>query len=110
MRMYSVLLSKIIPPDTSHYYMRRASITKKLTKIEQSKLTILHSGAGYGKTSALAQFVADKEQHLFSWYQVTKEDDDVLPFFRNLFYSIQKVAPILVNPSRAGITFRCSQK
>lgn len=91
--MYSVLLSKIIPPDTSQYYMRRATITKKLSKIEQAKLTILHSGAGFGKTSALAQFVSDNDRHLFSWYQVTEEDDGVLPFFRNLFYSIQHVAP-----------------
>src|SRR5690606_6764083 len=42
---------------------------------------------------ALAQFVSDNDRHLFSWYQVTEEDDGVLPFFRNLFYSIQHVAP-----------------
>ena len=63
---------------------------KKLSKISQAKLTVLQSGAGYGKTSALTQLTSDKNL-LFSWYQVAEEDDDILPFMRHLFYSIQRV-------------------
>ncbi|SOC37591.1 BTAD domain-containing putative transcriptional regulator [Ureibacillus acetophenoni] len=88
--MQNVLLSKIIPPDTSNHFMRRVGLAKKLSKISQAKLTILQSGAGYGKTSALTQITSDQNL-LFSWYQVSDEDDDILPFMRHLFYSIQRV-------------------
>ncbi|MDN4493822.1 BTAD domain-containing putative transcriptional regulator [Ureibacillus aquaedulcis] len=90
--MQNILMSKLIPPDPSIYYLRRRNLLKKLSKSETMKLTIVHSGAGFGKTSALAQLMADSE-HLFSWYQVTEEDDDTLPFFRHLFYSIQRIYP-----------------
>ncbi|MFC7685083.1 BTAD domain-containing putative transcriptional regulator [Ureibacillus sp. GCM10028918] len=90
--MQNILLSKLIPPDPSIYYLRRSKLLKKLSKSETMRLTIVHSGAGFGKTSALAQLMADS-QHLFSWYQVTEEDDDTLPFFRHLFYSIQRIHP-----------------
>ncbi|MFY3792906.1 BTAD domain-containing putative transcriptional regulator [Ureibacillus sp. MALMAid1270] len=88
--MHNVLMSKIIPPDISNHFMRRANLAKKLSKISQAKLTILQSGAGYGKTSALTQLTSDQNL-LFSWYQVSEEDDDILPFMRHLFYSIKRV-------------------
>ncbi|WP_168193824.1 BTAD domain-containing putative transcriptional regulator [Lysinibacillus sp. SGAir0095] len=90
--MQNILMSKLIPPDPSIYYLRRSKLLKKLSKSETVRLTIVHSGAGFGKTSALAQLMADSE-HMFSWYQVTDEDDDTLPFFRHLFYSIQRIHP-----------------
>lgn len=89
-KVQNVLMSKIIPPDISNHFMRRANLAKKLSKISQAKLTILQSGAGYGKTSALTQLTSDQKL-LFSWYQVSEEDDDILPFMRHLFYSIQRV-------------------
>ena len=91
-KLQNILMSKLIPPDPSIYYLRRSKLLKKLSKSETVRLTIVHSGAGFGKTSALAQLMADSE-HLFSWYQVTEEDDDTLPFFRHLFYSIQRIYP-----------------
>lgn len=89
--MQNVLLSKIIPPDTSNHIMSRANLAKKLSKVSQAKLTVLQSGAGYGKTSVLTQLTSDQNL-LFSWYQVTDEDDDILPFMRHLFYSIRRVS------------------
>ncbi|MBK3495030.1 transcriptional regulator [Viridibacillus sp. YIM B01967] len=88
----NILLSKLIPPEPAIHYMRRAKVMKKLARSHQTKLTILHGGAGYGKSSALAQFLAD-QSNAFSWYQVTEDDDDVLPFLRHLFYSVRNVYP-----------------
>lgn len=90
--MQNVLISKLIPPNPSMNYIRRSRLLKKLSQSAHSKLTIVHSGAGFGKTSALAQLMAD-QKHDYSWYQVTEEDDDILPFLRHLFYSIQYVYP-----------------
>lgn len=88
----NILMSKLIPPDPPIYYMRRSKLSKKLSSSMHAKLTVVHSGAGYGKTSALAQLMAD-QKFPFSWYQVTEEDDDLLPFLRHLFFSIQRVCP-----------------
>lgn len=88
----NILLSKLIPPEPAAHYMRRARVMKKLSNSHNAKLTILHSGAGFGKSSALAQFLAD-QSIAYSWYQVTADDDDILPFLRHLFYSVRRVIP-----------------
>ncbi|MFC4411229.1 BTAD domain-containing putative transcriptional regulator [Chungangia koreensis] len=92
MEQTTILLSKLIPPVPSSSFMRRPSLNKLLKKSSDAKLTLLHSGAGYGKSSSLAQYFLDSRL-LYSWYTVTAEDDDVLPFLRHLQLSIQRVLP-----------------
>lgn len=92
MEQPTIIMSKLTPPLASSFYMRRSSLIKKLKTKDHQKLTLLHSGAGFGKSSALAQYYADSKE-LFSWYTVTEEDDDILPFLRHLIQSIQKVIP-----------------
>lgn len=88
----TVILSKLSAPIPSSTYMRRSSLMKKLKTNTHKKLTLLHSGAGYGKSSALAQYFADS-RGLYSWYSITEEDDGILPFLRHLISSIQKTVP-----------------
>lgn len=88
----TIILSKLSAPVPSSTYMRRASLMKKLKTNTHKKLTLLHSGAGYGKSSALAQYFADS-RGLYSWYSITEEDDGILPFLRHLINSIQRVVP-----------------
>ena len=88
----TIIMSKLTPPIPSSYYMRRSSLIKKLKSNVDKKLSLLHSGAGFGKSSALAQYFTDSKE-LFSWYTITEEDDDILPFLRHLVQSIQKVIP-----------------
>ena len=85
-----ILYSKIMAPNPAPQYMRKSSIMKKLKKCRISTLTLLHSGPGFGKTSSLAQFFTD-EGIPFSWYQVTENDDGILPFLRYLYESIKAV-------------------
>ncbi|MFJ7953168.1 BTAD domain-containing putative transcriptional regulator [Lysinibacillus sp. NPDC096418] len=65
---------------------------KKLKKSLDHTCTFIHSGAGYGKTTLLAQFL-HSENIPFSWYTVTEEDDNILPFIRYVTHSIQRVIP-----------------
>jgi len=88
----TIILSKLSAPIPSSTYMRRSSLMKKLKSNTHKKLTLLHSGAGYGKSSALAQYFADSRS-LYSWYSITEEDDGILPFLRHLISSIQKTVP-----------------
>ncbi|MFF5995498.1 BTAD domain-containing putative transcriptional regulator [Lysinibacillus sp. KU-BSD001] len=85
-----ILYSKIVAPNPAAHYMRKSSIMKKLKKSKIFTLTLLHSGPGYGKSSSLAQYFAD-ENILFSWYQVTENDDSILPFLKYLYESIKTV-------------------
>lgn len=65
---------------------------KKLKHSLDHTCTFIHSGAGYGKTTLLAQFL-HSETIPFSWYTVTEEDDNILPFVRYMIHSIQRVIP-----------------
>jgi len=87
-----VLQSKLIPPIPPSTYMRRSSFIKKIKTSERVKLTILHSGAGFGKSSGLSSYFKDTRS-IHSWYSVTEEDDDILPFITHLRHSIQRTIP-----------------
>lgn len=88
-----IIQSKCIPPSPSNHCIRRASLMKKLKKGLGHTCTFIHSGAGYGKTTILAQFL-HAESSKFSWYSVSEEDDNILPFLRHLFYSIRRIIPL----------------
>ena len=88
----TIIISKLTPPITSSFYMRRSSLIKKFRSNEGRKLTLIHSGAGFGKSSALAQYYSDSNE-LFSWYTISEEDDDILPFLRHLLHSIRRIVP-----------------
>lgn len=87
-----LLKSKLVPPVTSQIYMRRASLTRTFKQIVSKKCTLITGGAGYGKSSAIAQYIADSRINC-SWYTVSTEDDDLVPFLRYLIGSIQRVVP-----------------
>ena len=87
-----VLQSKIIPPIPTVTYMRRSSFIKKMKTSEHIKLTVLHSGAGFGKSSGLSSYFKDART-LYSWYTVSEEDDDILPFITYLKASIKRILP-----------------
>lgn len=87
-----IFLSKLIPPTPTNYYLRRANLMKKLSDWQQAKCTILHSSAGYGKTSLISQFIEDNEL-CCAWYQITPDDDTIFPFLRHFIYSIQQQFP-----------------
>ncbi|MER2171007.1 MAG: BTAD domain-containing putative transcriptional regulator [Psychrobacillus psychrodurans] len=92
MEQPTILISKLTPPIPSYNYMRRSSLIKKLKSKADKKVCLLHSGAGFGKSSALAQYFQDTKE-AFSWYSISEEDDNILPFLRYLVHSIRRVIP-----------------
>lgn len=87
-----VIQSKLQIPVVKDEYIRRATLTKKMKKIPEFPLTILHSGAGYGKSTALALYMRDEKIN-GCWYTITKMDDDILPFLVYLTQAIRRVSP-----------------
>jgi DNA-binding SARP family transcriptional activator len=90
--MLPIIQSKLQIPVVKDEYIRRLMLTKKLKKIPEYPLTIVHSGAGYGKSTALALFMRD-EKIAGCWYSVSSMDDDILPFLAYLIQAIRKIVP-----------------
>lgn len=74
-----IIQSKCMAPNPSTHCISRATLMRTLKKSHHHTCTFLHSGAGYGKTTILTQFLAT-ESSTFSWYSISDEDDNLLPF------------------------------
>src|SRR5690625_845502 len=92
MEKLRIINSKLIPPIPSATYMRRSSFVKKMNEATGYRLTISHSGPGFGKSMGVAQFFKDVNLS-YSWYTITEEDDDIIPFVSYLKDSIRRVVP-----------------
>jgi LuxR family transcriptional regulator, maltose regulon positive regulatory protein len=88
----TILLTKITPPDVKEHILRRPSLMKKMKAVSNYPLTIIHSGPGYGKTTALSTVVKDQNL-LFSWYSISTNDDDIIPFLSYITSAIRKQHP-----------------
>jgi LuxR family transcriptional regulator, maltose regulon positive regulatory protein len=87
-----IIETKFVPPVVKHSYIRRPSLMKKMRAVTEYKLVIVHSGAGYGKSTAISQFLQDVNIN-YCWYSITQNDDGLVPFVTNIVYAIQKQIP-----------------
>lgn len=87
-----IIQSKLSIPVVKDDFIRRAQLTRKLQKIPAYSLTLLHSGAGFGKSTALALFLRD-ERLPGCWYSISSLDDDILTFLSYLIQTIRQEAP-----------------
>ncbi|MEH7414418.1 BTAD domain-containing putative transcriptional regulator [Neobacillus drentensis] len=87
-----IIQSKLRIPVVKDDFIRRAQLTRKLKTILEFPLTLLHSGAGFGKSTALALFLRD-EKHQGCWYSISSMDDDILTFLSYLIQTIQQAVP-----------------
>jgi LuxR family transcriptional regulator, maltose regulon positive regulatory protein len=89
-----VLQTKINPPRKSTRTLSRLRVLEALNEAINHRLTVLQAGAGYGKSTALAELT---ELHQpVAWYQVTEDDNDALVFLLHLFHATQRCLPALV--------------
>jgi ATP/maltotriose-dependent transcriptional regulator MalT len=56
--MQDILISKITIPSLSAESIRRETLYRKLKKISAYTLSVFTAGAGYGKTTALIQYLS----------------------------------------------------
>ena len=86
-----VLRTKIIPPPRNARTLSRPRVMAFLRESLDYRLTILQAGAGYGKSTALAELAS--EIHPLIWYQVHEEDSDPLVFLLHLFHATREALP-----------------
>ncbi|MDM5330591.1 BTAD domain-containing putative transcriptional regulator [Neobacillus sp. CF12] len=87
-----IIQTKLRIPVVKDEFIRRAQLTKKLKKIPSYPLTIVHSGAGFGKSTALALFMRD-ERIPGCWYSISSMDDDILPFLSYIIHCVRGFVP-----------------
>jgi ATP/maltotriose-dependent transcriptional regulator MalT/DNA-binding SARP family transcriptional activator len=72
---------KLTPPAVSPANIARPALEARLDESFGRRLTAVVAGPGFGKSTALAAWVADVE---FAWYTVTREDDAPATLARGL--------------------------
>ncbi|MCM3765987.1 BTAD domain-containing putative transcriptional regulator [Neobacillus niacini] len=87
-----IIGTKLRIPTVKDDFIRRAKLTRKMKTIPNYPLTVIHAGAGYGKSTAMALFMND-EKILGCWYSISSMDDDILPFLAHIIHAIRKIVP-----------------
>ncbi len=86
-----ILRTKLIPPPLNARTLLRPRVTALLKESLEYRLTILQAGAGYGKSTALAELAGEVTPLI--WYQVSEEDNDPLVFLLHLCHAAAQVLP-----------------
>lgn len=90
--MQDILISKITIPSLSAESIRRETLYRKLKKISAYTLSVFTAGAGYGKTTALIQYLSGKKSAV-GWYNLGPEDDNIYFFAIYLVNAINHIFP-----------------
>ncbi len=86
-----ILRSKLTPPNIAHALVRKP-LVDRLETILQKKLGTVIAGAGYGKSTLVAQLAEKLEGHVI-WYRLDETDADFSVFMSYLIAGIQKRVP-----------------
>ena len=86
-----ILKTKLVSPRLKSTILRRQKIIKKMRMIADYPLTIVHSGPGYGKSTAVSSYFRD-ESAAVCWYTVSPEDT-LIPYVQYIIHSVRVHIP-----------------
>jgi ATP-dependent transcriptional regulator len=87
----TVIRTKLLPPRPHRRVLARPRLTRHLLEALDYRLTILHAGAGYGKSTALAALAG--EGYPLIWYHLDAEDADPTTFLLHLLHAFRPRCP-----------------
>jgi LuxR family maltose regulon positive regulatory protein len=85
-----LLASKLRPPPAHTGLIPRPGVLRRLNAARRTRLVVVEAPAGYGKTTALAEW-ARSDRRLFGWYAADELDDDPLVFLAYLAAALSTV-------------------
>ncbi len=85
-----MLQAKVAPPRPHRHRLVRPALTARLREAFDYRVTLVQAGAGYGKTTALAELAASAAT--VCWYTIGENDRDPVTF---LTYLTAACAPVL---------------
>ena len=72
----------------------RAALVDRLVDPEVRRLTLVDAPAGWGKTTLLAEWAADRrERRRFAWFTIDRGDNDPVRFWAYAIEALRGVAP-----------------
>ncbi|BBI34915.1 LuxR C-terminal-related transcriptional regulator [Cohnella abietis] len=87
-----IVSTKLLIPYVSNPLVARPRLMRKLNEGMKTKLTLVSAQAGYGKTTALSEWV--KQSHTqMAWVSLDKQDNDWVQFWRYVIAAIQERIP-----------------
>ncbi len=95
MSLPQILLTKISPPRQSPRTLPRQRVSQALSEAFNHRVTLLVAGAGYGKSTALSEWVQSHSPTL--WYQAGEEDTDAVTFLLHLCHATERALPGVPN-------------
>ncbi|MCP4541070.1 MAG: AAA family ATPase [Chloroflexi bacterium] len=96
-----VLTSRLTPPTPPPEALPRSRLFSLLDRGLAIRLTLLSAPPGYGKTTLLAQWLADRSQNdeppglSFAWYKVDEADNTPFTFVEGLMAAIAQAHPAM---------------
>ncbi len=82
--------SKLVMPLVGGNIVRRRKIEEKLRKLPDYKFAFISAPAGYGKTTAVADFLK-RASFKYAWLSIDENDNDPVRFWRGLLASVSRV-------------------
>jgi len=73
---FELLESKLQPPRLGDRSVPRRELVDRLNRSTGSPIVVVSAGPGYGKTTALAQWVESRGQQRSAWISADREDND----------------------------------
>lgn len=91
-----LLNTKIFIPPARPEIVSRPRLLERLSENEYSKLTLISAPAGFGKTTLLSEWIANKNLHArIAWVSLDKGDNDPVLFWSYVISAVQSVDPDL---------------
>lgn len=84
--------TRITAPRMKPFVFHRLSLAKKLRLMKHKSLSVIHAGAGYGKTTSVAAFL-DNTRGEACWYRVGEKDERLSVFLAHLVESVRILHP-----------------
>ncbi|NIK78514.1 LuxR family maltose regulon positive regulatory protein [Paenibacillus castaneae] len=87
-----IVSTKLHIPHVRNVLVYRPRLMQKLNEGMDAKLTLVSAQAGYGKTTALSEWVKQCNA-LVAWVSLDKQDNDWIQFWKYVIASIQEKDP-----------------
>src|SRR5919106_4547110 len=90
-----VLQTKLHVPRPRSGLVRRSRLDQRLNRIMESKLTLVSAPAGFGKSTLVAQWLADaaRGELRAAWLSLDATDNDPVTFWTYVIWALRTVAP-----------------
>lgn len=91
----SLLRSKLSPPQASTDHLARPQVEAALSAHPHARLVLFSAPAGFGKTTALAMFAAERRSAgaSIAWLSLGPGDDEPVRFFQQLLEALGRALP-----------------